>query len=86
MGKQVKSSFKAKNKVTSTRPLQLLHMDLFGPYRVTSLGGKHCAYVIIDNYSRFTWVHFLTHKNESFEASNILVKRIQNEKVLKFPL
>ena len=59
MGKQVKSSFKAKIKVTTTRPFQLLHMDLFGPCRVASLGGKHYAYVIIDDYSRFTWYSFL---------------------------
>ncbi|KAG8633954.1 hypothetical protein MANES_18G143201v8 [Manihot esculenta] len=44
MGKQVKSSFKAINKVISSRPLQLLHMDLFGPTRVA-----------IDDYSRYTW-------------------------------
>ena len=80
MGKQVKSSFKAKNKVTSTRPLQLLHMDLFGPCRVTSLGGKYYAYVIIDDYSRFTWVLFLAHKEEIFEAFKIIAKRIQNKK------
>ena len=83
MGKQVKSSFKAKNKVTTTRPLQLLHMDLFGPCRVASLGGKHYAYVIVDDYSRFTWVLFLAHKDESFEAFKILAKRIQNEKGFK---
>ncbi|KAG8642634.1 hypothetical protein MANES_12G103911v8 [Manihot esculenta] len=52
MGKQVKSSFKSINKVITSRPLQLLHMDLFGPTRVASLGGMHYGFVIVDDYSR----------------------------------
>ena len=38
-GKQSKSSFKLKNIVSTSRPLELIHMDLFGPTRVASLGG-----------------------------------------------
>ncbi|XP_050217661.1 uncharacterized protein LOC126668514 [Mercurialis annua] len=55
MGKQHKSSFKAKNVVSTTRPLQLLHMDLCGPMRVASLCGMSYAFVIVDDYSRFNW-------------------------------
>ena len=40
MGKQTKSSFKPINVVSKTRPLELLHMDLFGPSRTMSLGGS----------------------------------------------
>ena len=40
LGKQTKVSFKSKNIVSTSRPLELLHMDLFGPTRTTSLGGK----------------------------------------------
>ena len=40
MGKQTKSSFKSKNVISTTRPLQLLHMDLFGPSRIASFGGE----------------------------------------------
>ena len=52
-GKQVKSSFKSKKFISTSRPLQLLHMDLFGPSRTASLGGKHYAFVIVDDFSRF---------------------------------
>ncbi|KAG8634434.1 hypothetical protein MANES_17G033205v8 [Manihot esculenta] len=68
MGKQVKSSFKSINKVISSRPLQLLHMDLFGPTRVASLGGMHYGFVIVDDYSRYTWVVFLAHKDDCFDT------------------
>ena len=54
--KQSKSSFKLKNVVFTSRSLELIHMDLFGPTRVASLGGMHYAYVLIDDYSRYTWV------------------------------
>ena len=80
LGKQTKSSFK-KNKIISTsRPLELLHMDLFGPIRTTSLGGKLYVFVIIDDYSRYTWVLFLAHKNEAHKAFIKLCRRVQNKK------
>ena len=53
-GNQVKSSFKSKKYISTSRPLQLLHLDLFGPLRTTSLGGKHYAFVIIDDFVIFT--------------------------------
>ncbi|KAL5578770.1 hypothetical protein UlMin_011212 [Ulmus minor] len=79
-GKQIKSSFKSKKMISSTRPLELLHLDLFGPMRTASLGGKFYIFVIVDDFSRFTWVLFLTHKNEALQFFSNLCKRIQNEK------
>ena len=43
-------------------------MDLFGPTRVASLGGMHYTYILVDDYSRYTWMYFLTHKNDDFKA------------------
>ena len=56
--KQTRNTFKPKNIVSTTRPLELLHMDLFKPTRTTSLGGRKYGLVIVDDYSRFTWVMF----------------------------
>ncbi|KAI3735624.1 hypothetical protein L6452_15131 [Arctium lappa] len=44
---------------------QLLHMDLFGPTNVMSIGKKSYCLVIVDDYSRFTWVYFLRTKDET---------------------
>jgi hypothetical protein len=41
------------------RSLELLHMDLFGPIAYISIGGSKYCLVIVDDYSRFTWVFFL---------------------------
>ncbi|GJU40576.1 retrovirus-related pol polyprotein from transposon TNT 1-94 [Tanacetum coccineum] len=51
MGKQAHASHKAKNVVSSTRCLELLHMDLFGPSAVRSYGGSRYTQVIVDDYS-----------------------------------
>ena len=67
-GKQVKNFFKSKNLVSTSRPLELLHIDLFGPMDILSMGGKSCGFVIIDDYSRFTWVYFLAHKDEALQT------------------
>jgi hypothetical protein len=66
--------------ISTSRPLELLHMDLFGPIRTTSLSGKLYAFVIVDDYSHYTWVLFLAHKNEAHKAFVKHCRRIQNEK------
>ena len=78
--KQTRKSFKSKNIVSTSRPLELLHLDLFGPMRITSLGGSKYGLVTVDNFSRFTWVSFLAHKDETFSSFIKLFKRIMNEK------
>ena len=82
-GKQTRVSFKSKNIVSTTPPLQLLHVDLFGPSRIMSLGGSYYALFIVDDYSRYTWTLFITHKNDAFQAFRKLATVIQNKKNLK---
>jgi hypothetical protein len=53
-GKQTRVSFKPKNIVSTSKPLELLHLDLFGPSRIRSLGGNYYRFVIVDDFSRFT--------------------------------
>jgi hypothetical protein len=48
-----------KNIMTTDMPLELLHMDLFGPIAYISIDGSKYCLVIVDDYSRFTWVFFL---------------------------
>ena len=52
-----------KNIMTTRRPLELLHIDLFGPNAYKSLGGNSFGLVIVDDFSRFTWVFFLDDKS-----------------------
>ena len=75
-GKQISVSFKPTNEISTSRPLTLLYSDLFGPMRTLSLRGKQYVLVIVDDYSRFTWVIFLAFKNETFRSFEILSKRV----------
>jgi transposase InsO family protein len=79
IGKQVHSSHKAKNKMSISRCLELLHMDLFGPSAMQSYGGNFYTLVIVDDYSRYTWTKILKNKTEAFDQFEILSKKIQNQ-------
>jgi hypothetical protein len=57
-GKQVANTHPNKSQMSTHRPLELLHMDLFGPTSFVSIGGNSYCLVIVDDYSRFTWVYF----------------------------
>ena len=58
-------------------------MDLFGPLRIMSFGGNYYGLVIVDDFSRYTWTLFLSHKSQAFSAFKRLAKIIQNQKDLK---
>ncbi|GJZ67414.1 retrovirus-related pol polyprotein from transposon TNT 1-94 [Tanacetum coccineum] len=79
MGKQAHASHKAKNVVSTTRCLELLHMDLFGPSAVRSYGGNRYTLVIVDDYSRYTWTRFLKDKTEAFDQFEIFSRKIKNQ-------
>nr|GEV24775.1 hypothetical protein [Tanacetum cinerariifolium] len=76
-GKSKNSSHQPKAKDTNQEKLYLLHMDLCGPMRMTSINGKRYILVIVDDYSRFTWVRFLRTKDEAPEAIIKCIKNIQ---------
>ncbi|KAI3734360.1 hypothetical protein L6452_13828 [Arctium lappa] len=69
-GKQHKTSHKSKELNTISSCLQLLHMDLFGPTNVMSIGKKSYCLVIVDDYSRFTWCPRTPQQNGVAERRN----------------
>ncbi|GJR49478.1 retrovirus-related pol polyprotein from transposon TNT 1-94 [Tanacetum coccineum] len=77
LGKSKKYSHKPKSKNTNMEVLHTLHMDLCGPMRVQSINGKKYILVIVDDYSRFTWVKFLRSKDETPEFVINFLKQIQ---------
>jgi transposase InsO family protein len=63
--------------------LELLHMDLFGPIAYINIGGSKNCLVIVDDYSRFTWVFFLQEKSQTQDTLKGFLRRAQNEFVLR---
>nr|GFB88305.1 retrotransposon protein, putative, Ty1-copia subclass [Tanacetum cinerariifolium] len=61
----------------SNKPLYLLHMDLCGPMRVQSINGKRYVLVVVDDYSRYTWVFFLHSKDEASDVIISFIKKTQ---------
>jgi hypothetical protein len=77
-GRQVRAPHHAKNIMTMTRPLKMLYIDLSGPIAYISIGGNKYGFVIINDYSHFTWVFFLQDKGETQEVLKKFIKRAQN--------
>jgi transposase InsO family protein len=78
-GKQVGAPCHAKNIMMTTRPLKILHMDLFGPITYISISGNKYGLIIIDDYSCFTYVFFLQDKSETQDVLKKFLKRAQNK-------
>jgi hypothetical protein len=68
----------SKTIISSKRVLELLHMDLFGPATHASLGGKKYCLVIVDDYSRYTWVYFFTYKHETQQTIKDFTNEVQH--------
>ncbi|GJX37266.1 retrovirus-related pol polyprotein from transposon TNT 1-94 [Tanacetum coccineum] len=77
LGKSKKHTHKPKTENTNLEVLNTLHMDLCGPMRVQTINGKKYIFVIIDDYSRFTWAKFLRSKDETPEVVIKFLKQIQ---------
>ena len=77
--KQVRTSFKSKNCLSTSQPLELLHVDLCGPMRITSRDEKRYAFVIVDGYSPFTWTLFLASKDDHLKSFLCSSKKLKRE-------
>ncbi|GKA81406.1 retrovirus-related pol polyprotein from transposon TNT 1-94 [Tanacetum coccineum] len=76
-GKSKKASLPSKLVPSTESKLELLHMDLCRPMRVASINGKKYILVIVDDYSRFTWVYFLRTKDEAPDMIIDFVNQVQ---------
>ena len=54
-------------------------MDLFGPIAYISINESKYCLVIVDDYSRFTWVFFLQEKSQTQETLKRFLRQAQNE-------
>ena len=79
----MKSSFETKEIVSTFRPLKLLHIDLFGPVNTASLYGSKYGLIIVDDYSRWTWVKFLRSKDCAYDVFSSFCTQIQSKKEMK---
>ena len=77
--KQVGNTHSKKSMMSTSKAFELMHMDLFGPTQYTSIGGNKYGFIIVDDYTRYTWVFFLVDKSDVFATFKSFVKGIHNE-------
>ncbi|GJS32060.1 putative ribonuclease H-like domain-containing protein [Tanacetum coccineum] len=78
-GKQHKASCKSKLVNSISKPLHMLHMDLFGATNVKSLMKKSYCLVVTDDLSRFSWVFFFAIKDETSRILKTFITKIENQ-------
>ena len=68
--KQHRNSFSFSNSVT-TKPFELLHVDIWGPYRIPTYDGFRLFLSIVDDFTRGTWIFLLSHKSNAFHMLRV---------------
>nr|GEV94265.1 retrovirus-related Pol polyprotein from transposon TNT 1-94 [Tanacetum cinerariifolium] len=74
--KSKRASYPPKPVPNSRQRLHFLHMDLCGPMRIACINEKRYVLVIVEDYSSYTWVHYLRSKDEVPEVIITFLKRI----------
>jgi hypothetical protein len=78
-GKMIATSHSPVTKVMTSHPGELLHMDIVGPARVCSFGGKWYVLMVVNDFSSYSWVFFMMVKDEAFTHARDLILWLQNE-------
>jgi len=79
MGKLTRTQFKSKSVPSTNKPLQLVHLDLCGPSRKECTSKEKYFMLVIDDYSRLTWVEFLKEKSEAFAQFKFFKALTENQ-------
>jgi hypothetical protein len=79
VSKRVGNTHPKKSMMSTSKAFELLHVDLFGPTQYTSIGENKYGFVIVDDYTRYTWVFFLVDKSDVFATFKSFVKGIHNK-------
>ncbi|KAE8735550.1 Beta-galactosidase 8 isoform 1 [Hibiscus syriacus] len=79
VGKQFRKSFPKESETRAKKPLELIHTDVCGPIKPSSLGNNNYFLLFIDDFSRKTWVYFLKQKSEVFEVFKKFKAAVERE-------
>ena len=82
--KHKKSSFKPKNCVSTSRPLQLFHIDFFDPTRTMGLGGKQYGFIIVHDFTRYHGCFSYYQIMKPWICSYLFAKLFKMKKVIQF--
>ena len=83
--KQTRESFSLSEHIT-TKLGDLVHLDVWGPYKITSVGGYRFFLTVVDDFTRATWVYLLKSKDEVFFHVQIFLNVLQHQLSLRSKL
>ena len=69
----------ARSTISTKKPFEHIHMDLWGPYRVANLDGAKFFITIVDDYSRNTWTQLLQHKTQVYAAQEQFLNMVETQ-------
>ncbi|KAE8735609.1 hypothetical protein F3Y22_tig00000340pilonHSYRG00771 [Hibiscus syriacus] len=78
-GKQFRKSFPKESETRAKKPFELIHTDVCGSIKPSSLGNSNYFLLFIDDFSRKTWVYFLKQKSEVFEVFKKFKAAVERE-------
>ena len=77
-GKQARQPF-VQDRNVSTRPLEVVHSDIWGLTKTRSLAGSNYYVTFIDDYSRKVWMYFMKAKSEVFNHLKNFKNQVEKE-------
>lgn len=78
LGKHARTKMPKETTFHASEILQLVHSDVCGPFRTNSLGGARYFVTFIDDFSRKTWLYFITNKNQVLTKFQHFVNLVEN--------
>jgi len=63
LGKHDRDSFPSSKSWRETKPLELVHANIYGPMKTLSLNKNKYFIIFVEDFSRRTWVYFITEKS-----------------------
>jgi histone deacetylase 1/2 len=79
LGKMHKERIPQQRTSTTTRPLELIHSDICGPFPIASRNGSKYILTFVDDFTRMTWLYFLKEKSQTFEAFKQFKTSVENK-------
>lgn len=65
--------------IKTSHIFELFHVDIWGPYKHTTYNGHSYFLTIVDDYSRATWTHLMSHKSNAFPILKSFISYIETQ-------
>ena len=79
LGKHPKHKYEKASHERTSAPLELIHIDIVGPFPYVSMSQYKYPLTFIDDFSRYCWVYFLKHKSKVFDLFKVFKALVENQ-------